>query len=93
MGSLADSGLSDDVRRRLNAAFVAVFRRAPADLRVDLRLADVGGWDSMNAVTFTFELEQAFDVTLGETTFSAHQTIADVLAVLRERGARGDVKG
>lgn len=88
MGSHADSGLSEDVRRRLGAAFVAVFRRAPADLTLDLHLGDVGGWDSMNAVTFTFELEQAFDVTLGETTFTAQQTVADVLAVLRERGVK-----
>ena len=41
----------------------------------------------MNAVTFTFELENAFDVTLGEATFTASQTIGDVVAVLRERGA------
>ena len=85
MGSHADSGLSEDVRRRLNAAFVAVFRKAPADVEPDLRLGDVGGWDSMNAVTFTFELERTFEVSLGDTMFTADQTIADVLAVLRER--------
>ena len=90
MGGHADSAvgtLSDDARRRLTAALVAVFRKAPADLRPDLRLGDIGGWDSMNAVTFSFELETAFDVALGETTFTAQQTIADVLALLRERGA------
>ena len=41
----------------------------------------------MNAVTFSFELETAFDVSLGETTFTANQTLADVIAVLREQGA------
>ncbi len=85
MGSHADSGLSEDVRRRLNAALVAVFRKAPADLGPDLRLGDIGGWDSMNAVTFTFELERTFDVSLGDTMFTADQTIGHVLAVLRER--------
>jgi acyl carrier protein len=79
--------LSDEALRRLTAALVAVFRRAPAALGPDLPLGQVGGWDSMNAVTFTFELEQAFDVSLGETTFTAQQTIGDVLAVLREKGA------
>ncbi len=41
----------------------------------------------MNAVTFSFELETAFDVTLGETTFTASQTIGDVVDVLRQHGA------
>ena len=87
MGSHVDSSLSDEAKRRLTVALVAVFRRAPANLSADLPLGQIGGWDSMNAVTFTFELEQAFDVTLGETTFTAQQTIGDVLTTLREKGA------
>ena len=87
MGSHVDSGLSDEAARRLTAALVAVFRRAPSNLSTDLALGQIGGWDSMNAVTFTFELEQAFDVSLGETTFTGQQTIGDVLAALREKGA------
>jgi len=87
VGGRVDSGLSDEAARRLTAALVAVFRRAPSNLGPDLPLGQIGGWDSMNAVTFTFELEQAFDVSLGETTFAAQQTIGDVLAVLREKGA------
>lgn len=86
MGSDAHPDLSDATRQRLTEALTAVFRKAPANLRPELRLGDIDAWDSMNAVTFTFELETAFDVTLGETTFTANQTIADVLAVLRERG-------
>ena len=81
------SQFSEEARRRMTAALVAVFRKAPANLAPELRLGDIGGWDSMNAVTFSFELETAFDVSLGETTFNAQQTIGDVLAVLRERGA------
>jgi acyl carrier protein len=87
MGSDTHQDLSDQTRKRLNDALVAVFRKAPADLSADLRLGDIGGWDSMNAVTFTFELETAFDVSLGETTFTGNHTIADVLAALREQGA------
>jgi len=88
MGGDANQGLSDEARERLNKALAAVFRKAPANLSPDMKLGDVGGWDSMNAVSFTFELESAFDVTLGETTFTGNQTIADVLAILREHGAR-----
>lgn len=87
MGSDAHPDLSEAARQRLNAALIAVFRKAPATLSPDLRLADIGGWDSMNAVTFTFALENAFDVVLGETTFAGSQTIGEVLGVLRERGA------
>lgn len=87
MGGDAHQDLSDAARDRLTEALVAVFRKAPATLTPDLRLGDIGGWDSMNAVTFTFELETAFDVTLGDVTFTGRQTIGEVLAVLRERGA------
>ena len=87
MGGLADSSLTEDASRRLREVFVAVFRRAPADISLDLRLGSVTGWDSMNAITFTFELERVFEVELGETTFTADQTIADVLDTLRQRAA------
>jgi acyl carrier protein len=87
MGSDAHPDLSDGARTRLTAALVAVFRKAPARLTPGMRLGDIGGWDSMNAVTFSFELETAFDVSLGETTFNGQQTLADVLDVLREHGA------
>ena len=87
MGSDAHPDLSENARKRLTAALVAVFRKAPASLTTDMRLSDIGGWDSMNAVTFSFELETAFDVSLGETTFNGQQTIADVLDVLRAHGA------
>ena len=88
MGSDVGSGLSDDAERRLRKALVAVFRKAPADLSASLPLGRIAGWDSMTAVSFSFELEEAFDVVLGETTFAADQTIGDVLSVLRQRGAR-----
>jgi acyl carrier protein len=87
MGSDAHQDLSAATRERLTRALIAVFRKAPADLSPALCLGDIGGWDSMNAVTFSFELETAFDVTLGESTFTASQTIGDVVDVLRQHGA------
>ena len=87
MGRDAHPPLNEAARKGLTQALVAVFRKAPANLSPDLRLGDISGWDSMNAVTFSFELETAFDVTLGETTFTADQTIGDVLGALRDHGA------
>jgi acyl carrier protein len=87
MGSDAHPDLSAATRERFKKALVAVFRKAPPTLSPDLRLGDIGGWDSMNAVTFSFEIESAFDVTIGETTFTADQSLGDVLDVLRQHGA------
>jgi acyl carrier protein len=88
MGGHTGSSLSDDVERRFRKALIAVFRKAPAALSPELPLGQIAGWDSMTAVSFSFELEDAFDVVLGETTFAADQTIGDVLDVLRARGAK-----
>jgi acyl carrier protein len=90
MGSHVDSGLSEDVTRRLTTALVAVFRRAPANLAPGLRLGAIDGWDSMNSLSLILELERAFDVNLGETTLRADQTIADVLTVIRDCAAATD---
>jgi len=87
MGSDAHQDLSAATRERLTNALIAVFRKAPADLSSGLCLGDIGGWDSMNAVTFSFELETAFDVSLGDTTFNGQQTLAEVLEILRGHGA------
>lgn len=84
MGSDNDSDLSDDVRRRLETALAAVFRRTPIRVTLDMPLGAIEEWDSMNAVTFTMEVEEAFNVKLGETIFTRDQTIAQVLRILRE---------
>jgi acyl carrier protein len=84
MGSDADSDLSEDDRRRLESALAAVFRRAPIRVTLDMPLGAIEEWDSMNAVTFTMEIEEAFKVNLGETIFTRDQTIGQVLQVLRE---------
>jgi len=76
--------LSEDNRQRLESALAAVFRRTPIHVTLDLRLGAIEGWDSMNAVTFTMEVEQAFEVQLGDTIFTRDQTIAQVLQVLHD---------
>ncbi len=87
MGSNADSLLTDDFKDKLTEALVAVFEFEPSLLRPELPLGEVEGWDSMNAVNFTLELETAFGVELAGVILTADQTIADVVALLREHGA------
>jgi acyl carrier protein len=87
MGSNAHPDLSAAARERLMKALAATFRTVPPNLSPNLRLGDIDGWDSFNAVTFSFELETAFGVTVGDYTFTDNETIGDVVAFLRECGA------
>jgi acyl carrier protein len=86
MGSNTHPDLSELDRERLTTALAAAFRNPPATLSSGLRLGDIDGWDSFNAVTFSFELETAFGVTIGDYTFTGNETIGDVVAFLRECG-------
>jgi acyl carrier protein len=87
VGSHADSSLTPPVRQKLDAALAEIFGAAPADLAAGLPLGDIDGWDSMNSVTFTMELERVFMVDLGGVFLTADQTVGDVVALLREKGA------
>lgn len=86
MGSHADSRLSEGVSSKLAQALVEVFGEVPAGLGPGLQLGDVAGWDSMNAVNFTMEIEQVFGVDLEGAIFTADQTVGDVVSLLREKG-------
>jgi acyl carrier protein len=87
MGSNADPQLTDAFKDKLAGALAEVFEFPASELRAELPLGDIEGWDSMNAVNFTLELESAFGVELAGVILTADQTIADVVALLRERGA------
>ncbi len=89
MGSNADPKLTAALRDGLATAITEVFDSQPSDLRDDLPLGDLDGWDSMNAVNLTLELESAFGMELAGVILTADQTIADVLELLRSRGATG----
>ena len=87
MGSHTDPLLTDDFKEKLAGALSEVFEFDASDLRVELVLGEIEGWDSMNAVNLTLELETAFGVELAGVILTAEQTIADVVALLREHGA------
>lgn len=90
MGSHHDSGVTADERQKLEAALAEVFGAVPPALGPDLRLGDLEGWDSMNSVTFTMELERVFGVDLSGAVLVADQTIADALALVRDHQTRRD---
>jgi acyl carrier protein len=85
VGSDAGPDLSAAVRQKLGAAIEEVFG-APPELRANLTLGSLEGWDSMNAVTFSMELERVFEVDLGGAILTADQTLGEVVGLLREKG-------
>lgn len=84
MGSHHDSSLTADERQKLEAAVAEVFGAVPPALQPDVRLGNLEGWDSMNSVTFTMELERVFGVDLSGAVLTADQTIADAMALVRD---------
>jgi acyl carrier protein len=88
VGSQFDPDLSEAFRSRLGAALTESFGMASSDLRPELPLGDLEGWDSMNAVNLSMELERLFEVDLEGAILTADQTLADVVALLRSKGAR-----
>ncbi len=88
MGSQPDPQLTDEAAARLKAAFSGAFGcdSLPSP---DRPLQEIDGFDSMSAVNFTLELEGAFGVDLVGVILSGEQTLADVVALLRDKGAAG----
>jgi acyl carrier protein len=87
VGSDAGPDLSPAVRQKLGSAVDEVFGASP-ELHADLPLGSFEGWDSMNAVTFTMELERVFEVDLGGVILTADQTLGEVVDLLRQKGVQ-----
>ncbi len=87
MGSDPHSELTETTKGKLAVVLDEVFGLPADGLRADLRLEDVEGWDSMNSINFTMELENGFGVDLEGVILSGEQTIGEVVALLKENGA------
>jgi acyl carrier protein len=73
---------------KLKSVLQSVFPKwDPSTCNETLYLRDVAGWDSMNSVNLSLELETAFGIDLSGIVFSGEQTISDVVRMLRENGA------
>ena len=77
---------------RIRACIKTVFPDCDtAAVRPETRLGDIDGWDSMTGVNLVLELETAFAVSLTGQFLKDDQTIADVVALLFQRGATVDL--
>ena len=74
----------DKVIRCIHAVFPDADESA---LTPESRLGGIPGWDSMNSVNLLLELEAAFSVRLLNEMLSGDQRLADVVALLRSKGA------
>jgi len=89
MGSDASTDLTTDAAARLTEAIRAVFDDfAPDELTLALTLGEIPDWDSMNSVNLVLELESTLDVDLQGVLLVADQSIGDLVALLRDRGAK-----
>jgi len=57
-----------------------------ASFQEDMLLAEIPGWDSMNSVNFTLELESVFGVNCNALQLGPNSTFADVVRFLQENG-------
>jgi acyl carrier protein len=71
----------------LTQAIVAVFPDAePGNITPDTKLADIPGWDSMNAVNVLAQLEALSGRTNLQLAFSSDLTVGQLLEALRAQG-------
>ena len=74
----------------LRQALVYVFPEAEASkIAPETRLADIPGWDSMNAVNVLAQLEALSGRGGLQLAFSSDLTVAQVLEALRAQGVQG----
>jgi hypothetical protein len=74
----------------LKRAIVSVFPEAEASkITCETKLADIPGWDSMNAVNVLAQLEALTGRENLQLAFTSDLTIAQVLEALRSQGVEG----
>ena len=73
---------------KLRASIIAVFPRTnAADILPETLLGDIPDWDSMNSVNLLLELEEAFSVSLIDSTLQETDKVAGIIALLASKGA------
>jgi len=84
MGIDFDSFMNDENREKILRAVRGISPDFPEqDLKPDLILKNIGGWDSMNSVNFIISLEEDFHLTPGLIDFSGEESLADVILELQ----------
>jgi acyl carrier protein len=64
-----------------------VFEERPGRITAQTQRKDIPGWDSLGTLSLIAALDERFDIHLSEERIEGMQSVADLLAVLREHGA------
>ncbi|WP_298825177.1 acyl carrier protein [uncultured Piscinibacter sp.] len=67
-----------------------VFEESPGRIGKDTPRNDIPGWDSLGTLSLIAALDERFDIHLAEDAIEGLQSVADLLDVLRQRGALQD---
>ncbi|MCI0507290.1 MAG: acyl carrier protein [Gammaproteobacteria bacterium] len=68
------------------AMLAEVFEESVESLSPERKLESIGGWDSIGVLTLMAELDDQYGVTLTTEEIQNFATIADILAVLKNKG-------
>jgi len=65
---------------------VVLLNEESVDITPQAKLSELSGWDSMGILLLMAELDEKFGITLQEQHIKSLQTIADIVAIIRDRG-------
>lgn len=64
-----------------------VFEETPGRIAPETKRSEIPGWDSLGTLSLIAALDERFDIHLSEQDIEALQSVDDVFAILRRRGA------
>lgn len=68
-------------------AWVAtVFEEPAANLRADTPRDEIAGWDSLGVLTLMADLDEKFDIRVGEKEMASMTSVKDILDLLERSG-------
>lgn len=68
------------------AWLAGVFEEPPGSLRPDTPRDEVRGWDSLGVLTLMADLDEKFDLRVGEKEMAAMTSVQDILDLLNRSG-------
>ena len=75
-----------DVRSQVTAMLADLFQVEIAADAGDVRRDEIAGWDSISHLHLVLELEQTFQIAIGDDEVVELNSLGDILALLASRG-------
>ena len=78
--------MDQEIRREVIAMMGEIFQAAIAADAVEVRREDVAGWDSISHLHLVLELEQTYQIAIGDGEVVELNSLGDIVALLANRG-------